>query len=313
MTRIVSRSDALARGFSDAELQRYCRTKAWRRLRPGKFVSRSEFDTLSATEKHRVIAEAVYSSATADDTVVSHVSAAVFHGLDVEASDLRRVHLTRNRIGGSRKSKLRIVHAAAYSPSEVTLVDGVRVTTLARTIADIGRSLTFENAVCLADLAARRKKLTRDQVLAVLDACPTHPDNRKARRVANFMDGRAESGGESLCRIVLHELGYAPRLQVGLADADGEFARVDFYLDDIFTVVEFDGRIKYGRLVPEGQTPSDVAWKEKRREDRIRSGGAQVVRLTYDDLQHPERIARSIRAAADRARKSPPPTLTIGR
>lgn len=311
MTRIVSRSDALTRGISDAELQRYCRTKAWRRLRPGRFVSRAEFDALTSQDKHKVIAEAVLGASTADDIVLSHTSAAVFHGLFVETSDLRRVHLTRNRIGGGRSSRQRIVHAAAYSESEVTSVDGVRVTSLARTIADVARSLSFDNAVCIADLAARIKKVLPTDVIAVLDSCPTHPHNRKARRVVEFMDGKSESVGESRCRIVLHKLGYTPRVQVVLSDADGAFARVDFYLDDIHTVLEFDGRIKYGRLVPEGQTPSDVAWKEKVREDRIRSGGAQVVRITWEDLERPERIDQLIRAAADRARKSPPPTLTF--
>lgn len=312
MTRIVSRSDALARGISDTELQRYCRTNSWRRLCPGKFVSRAEFDDLCPMDKHRVVAEAVLGSSTADDTILSHTSAAVFHGLTVEASDLRRVHVTRNRIGGGRSNGVRVVHAAAYSESEVTSVDGVRVTSLARTVADIARSLAFDKAVCIADLAARINKLVPAEVTAVLDSCPNHPRNRQARRVAAFMDGRSESVGESRCRIVLHELGYTPLLQVVLADADGVFARVDFYLAEIHTVLEFDGRIKYGRLVPAGQTPSDVAWKEKVREDRIRSGGAQVVRITWDDLKQPERIGRLIRAAADRAGKSPPPTLTIG-
>ena len=309
MTRIVSRSDALARGVTDVELQRFCRTNTWRRLRPGRYVSRSEFEALSATDKHRIVAEAVLDASTAKDAVLSHATAAVFHGLDVPPAELRRVHITRNRTGGARTSALRIVHGMPYAESEVTTVDGIPVTTLARTVADVGRSITFDTAVCIADLAARIGGVTPEHVIAVLDACPTHPHNRKARRVAEFMDAKAESVGESRCRILLHSLGYTPRLQVRIADDDGIFARVDFYLDGIFTVIEFDGKVKYGRLVPEGETPSDVAWKEKVREDRMRSGGAQVIRLTWADLNRPEHVARLIRAAADRAAKFPPPTL----
>ena len=309
MTRIVSRSDALTRGVSDAELQRFCRTKAWRRLRPGRFVSRSEFDALVPAEKHRVIAEAVFDAATADDAILSHTTAAVFHGLDVNASDLRHVHITRNRAGGGRRNGYRIVHGASYSTSDVAVVDGVRVTALPRTIADVARLLSFADAVCIADLAARTKNLTPEQVVAALDACANHPNNRQARRVAEFMNGKSESVGESRCRVVLHQLGYTPRLQVRVSDGNGVFARVDFYLDGIFTVIEFDGFVKYGRLVPAGETPADVAWKEKVREDRMRSGGAQVVRLTWSDLDRPEHIDRLIRAAADRARNSPRPTL----
>ncbi|WP_256978974.1 MULTISPECIES: hypothetical protein [unclassified Rhodococcus (in: high G+C Gram-positive bacteria)] len=115
MTRIVSRSDALSRGNSDAELQRYCRTRAWRRLRPGRFVSRDEFDALPRKDKHRVIAEAVFDATIAPDAVVSHVSAAIFHGLDVWNADLSRVH-TRNRArGGGRSSAVRAVHTSPYT------------------------------------------------------------------------------------------------------------------------------------------------------------------------------------------------------
>ncbi|MGA9872443.1 MAG: hypothetical protein WBQ44_15055 [Rhodococcus sp. (in: high G+C Gram-positive bacteria)] len=311
MVRILSRTDALSRGVTDSELQRYCRTSFWRRLRPGRFVSRVEFDALSPLERHRVVAEAVLSASTADDAVLSHTSAAVFHGIDILGADLSRVHITRNRSGGGRRTAHRVVHAAPYAESDVTVIDGFAVTSLARTIADVARLLSFEDAVCIADLAARTTGVTSEEVAAVLDSRPTHPENRKARRVANFMDGRSESVGESRCRLVLHELGYAPRLQVQLGDADGPFARIDFHLFEINTALEFDGRIKYSRLVPTGQTPSDVAWNEKLREDRIRAGGLQVVRITWADLENPVRVDGLLRAAAARAALSPPPTLTF--
>ncbi|MCJ0891916.1 hypothetical protein [Rhodococcus sp. ARC_M5] len=302
MTRIVSRSDALSRGISDAELQRYCRTRAWRRLRPGRFVSREEFDALPREDKHRVIAEAVFDATTSPDAVVSHVSAAVFHGLDVWNADLSRVHITRNRArGGGRSSAVRAVHTSPYTDEEVVDFDGVRITALARTVADCARSLPFETAVCIADFAARTRGLTTEDVLAALDSCPNHPGNRMARRVAEFMNGRSESVGESRARVVLHSLGYTPLLQVPITDSCGPAGRVDFDLPDIETVLEFDGKVKYGRYVPEGKSAADVLWDEKRREDRIRATGRQVVRIAWSDLEHPELVDRMIRDAADRA------------
>ena len=304
MTRIVSRSDALSRGISDAELQRYCRTRAWRRLRPGRFVSRDEFDALPGEHKHRVIAEAVFDATIAPDAVVSHVSAAIFHGLDVWNADLSRVHITRNRArGGGRSSAVRAVHTSPYTDEEVATFDGVRVTGLARTVADCARSLPFETAVCIADFAARSRELTAEDVLAALDSCPNHPGNRMARRVAEFMDGRSESIGESRARVLLHQLGYSPQLQVQIVDDRGFVGRVDFDLPDLETVVEFDGKVKYGRYVPEGKSAADLLWDEKRREDRIRATGLQVVRIAWPDLDHPELVDRMLRDAADRARR----------
>ncbi|WP_032405527.1 hypothetical protein [Rhodococcoides fascians] len=303
MTRIVSRSDALARGTSDAELQRYCRTRAWRRLRPGRFVSRTQFDSLTTEEKHRVIAEAVFDATTTPDAVVSHVSAAVFHGLDVWNADLSRVHITRNRArGGGRSSAVRSLHTSPYTDEEVTTFDGVLVTGLARTVADCARTLPFETAVCIADVAARTAGVTAEQIVAVLDSCPNHPGNRMARKVARFMDGRSESVGESRTRVLLHHLGHTPQLQVPITDSRGFVGRVDFDLPEIETVLEFDGKVKYGRYVPEGRSAADVVWEEKRREDRIRATGRQVVRIAWADLDRPELVDRMILDAAERAR-----------
>ena len=50
------------------------------------------------------------------------------------------------------------------------------------------------------------------------------------------------------------------------------------------TVGEFDGRIKYGRLLKPGQTAADAVYAEKLREDLLRDLGFQVVRWTWIDL-----------------------------
>jgi len=52
---------------------------------------------------------------------------------------------------------------------------------------------------------------------------------------------------------------------------------VDFYWDEQKTVGEFDGKIKYGRLLKPGQRIEDVVFAEKLREDAVRDLGLQVV------------------------------------
>lgn len=61
-------------------------------------------------------------------------------------------------------------------------------------------------------------------------------------------------------------------------------------------VVEFDGLVKY-----EAADGRAALAPEKRREDRLRAAGYEVVRLTWADLDRPERIAMLIRQAASRA------------
>jgi hypothetical protein len=78
---------------------------------------------------------------------------------------------------------------------------------------------------------------------------------------------------------------------------DGEpFAFVDFYFGPPYnTVVEFDGRQKYG------SDNVDVVLREKWREDAIRELGHQFVRVVWTDLKTPARTAARIRQAFARA------------
>jgi hypothetical protein len=50
------------------------------------------------------------------------------------------------------------------------------------------------------------------------------------------------------------------------------------------TVGEFDGKVKYGRLLRPGQELGDAVYAEKLREDAIRAEGCEVVRRTWRDL-----------------------------
>jgi hypothetical protein len=89
-----------------------------------------------------------------------------------------------------------------------------------------------------------------------------------------------------MSRVRLMEEGLPrPELQQEIFGPDGRLvARVDFYWDQHKTVGEFDGKIKYGRLLKPGQRIEDVVFAEKLREDAVRDLGLQVVRWTSPDL-----------------------------
>ena len=65
---------------------------------------------------------------------------------------------------------------------------------------------------------------------------------------------------------------------------------------------EFDGKIKYGRLLRPGHDAGQVVFAEKRREDLVRElTRGSMVRLVWEDLDRPrvthDRIARLLRLA----------------
>ncbi len=66
---------------------------------------------------------------------------------------------------------------------------------------------------------------------------------------------------------------------------------------------EFDGRVKYGRLLRPRQDPGDVVFAEKRREDEMRDAGWGVVRWVWADLADPDRLGARVRRALQRGRR----------
>jgi hypothetical protein len=78
-------------------------------------------------------------------------------------------------------------------------------------------------------------------------------------------------------------------------------ARSDFAWEEYRTIGEFDGKVKYGRLLRPGERIDDVVFAEKQREDAIRDQGRQVVRWLWDDLYRPGVIGDRVRRAFARA------------
>jgi hypothetical protein len=235
---------------------------------------------------------------------VSHAPAAVLHRLPLWATPLDRVHVTRNRRSGGRRSRYLHLHAAALDVDETELVGGVRVTTVARTIADLARAVPFEPALVPADAALHRRLVTPADLEEAVERSSNRRGNAAARRVLSFADGGGQSPGETRSRVALLRAGLPPpRLQRAFYANTGEFiGRVDFDWDEYGCVGEFDGEVKYGRELQPGQDPGVVVVREKLREDALRDLGRQVVRWIWAELSRFEvvvdRLERAFRRSA---------------
>jgi len=101
------------------------------------------------------------------------------------ATTLTLVQLTRAEIPGGKARSAIQLHAASLDASEVAVIDGISVTTLPRTVADLARSLSFEQAVVTGD-AALRLGLSRDDLEDGLLRMRRWPGVVQARRVMRF-------------------------------------------------------------------------------------------------------------------------------
>ncbi len=119
-----------------------------------------------------------------------------------------------------------------------------------------------------------------------------------------FADRLAESAGESWTRWAFHCAGLpAPKLQVEFFDHRGvPVARVDFDWPEWGVCAEFDGEIKYGRLLRPGQGVADVIRAEKSREEELRrASGRWLVRVIARELDDLAELRRTILDAAGHA------------
>ena len=252
-------------------------------------------------------------AAVRSQPVATGVTAALVHGFAVHDADLRTC-LVVHRDGQHPYFAGGVRHREAeLADDEVTRVDGILVTTPARTVVDVARHHSFASAVVTAD-SALRAGLSRDDLWAAATRARSWSGGRTATRVAGFADGRAQSPGESLTRVLMSEAGLpTPEPQFGVRDRYGLIGLVDLALVAWRVIVEFDGRSKYGI---DGQDAREQLWAEKQREDRLRAAGWEVVRVIWAQLRNPELMLRILEArerAIGRVSRGPAEVASAGR
>jgi hypothetical protein len=256
------------------------------RVAHGVSVDRRAFEQADARTRHRARVDAVLARSRAG-LVVSHASAAVLHDLPWFGPwPDRPTVLAPDRDRAQRLRFCDKVPAMGRS-LRTCIVEGVVVTDLVSTAVDI--ALRFDRGhtlVVLDDVLARG--VTRDELLAELDVRPTKRNAARARRMIELADGASESVGESLGRLVMHDLRLpTPVLQYEFRGEPGWRARVDYWFPDQGVVVEFDGMVKYrDRAIRNGRTTEQVVIVEKLREDRLRAVPEVrgVGRITWHDV-----------------------------
>ncbi|WP_295625038.1 hypothetical protein [uncultured Corynebacterium sp.] len=217
--------------------------------------------------------------------VLIGVSAARIHGLaildDPDRDTGEKVHLGRLGSGRRRTAADHEVRPIGDADHDVTIVDGARVTTVARTIHDLRESHGPEHALAAADDALRRGHSRGD--FAELADRLIAGRKKGARGTATIMalaSELSESAAESWTRWILHVLGIAGVLQqVWIVAPDGRpVRRVDFWIPALEMVIEFHGRMKYDGRYGDGDvisTRENIAMRD------LANLGIDTVQLTW--------------------------------
>ena len=191
MLPVILTEHLVGQGFTPSEIESRRRRGEFSRLRPGAYALPTP-EALLPAARHRQLIEATIPQLSAD-AAASYVSAAVLHDLPVRGEDLRTVHLTRPRTGGGGKRRNWVtLHAQPLEAADVTVVDGIQVTSLERTVFDLSRTLPYERAVAAGDRGLATG-MSMEILTEMLERGRLWNGVSQARRTAAFIDGRAES------------------------------------------------------------------------------------------------------------------------
>lgn len=231
-------------------------------------------------------------------SVVSHEAAAALHGLTPIPTGL--VTVTVPHGDHERTADYEVRQSTDLRPHHCTTVDGLPVTTSARTLVDLAARLGRDRLGWAVDDAHVARRCRIEDVAAVYDELrrPGKRGMRTLRRVlALRSDGYVppESVLERRLLAVLRKGGLPePVRQAALPWRPNAPSRVDLLYPRQRVIVEADGRRWHSRL--------DNMADDRRRDREAQLHGHAVHRFVWEEItRQPVLVCETVRAALDRA------------
>lgn len=222
----------------------------------------------------------------------SHGSALALHGVALYGLPTLPMHIADAR-AASRRSEGIHRHVWRSGDPLVTL-DGWRALKPSLACLQVAARHGVRSGTVAMDSALHQGLTTLDELIHELERGRLRRGLVAARDAVAAADGRAESPGETLLRLTVGTLPFPYDLQVEIGGPGGY--RVDILVAGT-VALEFDGDVKYAAA-----TDGTTLIAEKRREDRLRAAGLEVLRITWPQLGQPAALRQLIQAALLRAR-----------
>ncbi|HUV10728.1 MAG TPA: type IV toxin-antitoxin system AbiEi family antitoxin domain-containing protein [Acidimicrobiia bacterium] len=235
---VISWAQARALGASPQEIRHQVDVGAWERPHDGVYVIAGT----RPTYEQRLVAACL---AVGPEAAVSHRAAATIHGL-LSYSD-PPVEITTTRRRSPERDGVVVHRLADLHPRWVTDVDGVRATTVARTLVDLGAVASPRTVEAALDRASGRRLVTyreaRDAMVAVARKGRTGVGTM--RLLLETRVGQEHPAGvlEARMQSLLDRESLPPaRSEFVVVDEHGGFvAVVDFAYPDRRLAIEVDG------------------------------------------------------------------------
>jgi hypothetical protein len=223
--------------------------------------------------------------------IVAGFSAAALHGAKWIDAGLPATVIDANR----RRENGITVWAVAVDDDEIAIVDGMRVTTPARTALDLACRYPVHTAVAAMDALARAARLKVADIELAAQRHPRRHGLRRALEAVRLVDPGAESPRETWLRLLVIRAGYPrPETQVAVYNEYGVLlGEVDLGWRERKLAVEYEGA--------HHRSPKVFA-KDIKRMREMTEAGWFVIRVTASDTE-----ATFLRLLADAWARRPDP------
>lgn len=192
---------------------------------------------------------------------------------------------------GSHRRRPNVVHRRMQVlPEEIVLIDGIQVTSAARTFLDLAARLPVHHLVAVGDSVLRDHAVSPAELRVILNHRIRYPGKVRARQTIPLLSPLAESPQESRTRALLHLAGLPkPQPQLIVRSPGGTIvARVDLGYEDRRLAIEYDG--DHHRSVERYR-------RDAARRTTLRELGWYVIEVTAPDLNRPYPVVAKVRTA----------------
>jgi hypothetical protein len=210
---------------------------------------------------------------SAPDASISHWTAARVHGIAGRSG--APIHVTVPGSGGRSLADVHVHRARTLAAEDTMLVDGLRVTTPARTVLDIAARAADHEVL---RLIREGEYLGLLPAGAMLDAVASHPRHPGAPRVRRVDPATATAAlqqtplEDDLAALIATLPVPTPRSQLSVRGASGAGYRLDFGWPDARVAAEADGRSAHER--------SASLESDRFRDNDLAAVGWQTLRFT---------------------------------
>jgi hypothetical protein len=212
---VVSHAQLIGLGLGNASITERVRTGRLHRLHRGVFA----VGHTSLTVKSRWMAAVL---ALQPDAVLSHRSAAALHGLRPSSNPSVDVLIPR-RSGPSKRDGIGVHRTTTLPASERTEVDGIHVTSWARTLLDLAAVVNQQSVAKALERSEELRLFDFPTLAALVDRHPGHQGIGKLRRALVLYEPRSKSELQRLFRKLCDDHGLPrPEEEQDIGDREQE-------------------------------------------------------------------------------------------